>query len=95
MSVNVTLDLRVTGLSDGQSEGAVAAIAAVLKQHDIAREIVLSEVDGEIRGTTPYPMIISRAWQWKPIVEADLAAAVAAVAPAAAVSVTWDSPDEA
>ena len=95
MSVNVTLDLRVTGLSDGQREAAVAAIAAVLQQHDIERDIVLSEVDGEIRGTTPYAMIISRAWEWEPLVEADLAASVAAVAPAATVSVVWDSPDEA
>jgi hypothetical protein len=95
MSVNLTLSLRVAGLSGDQSEAVAAAIGAVLKQHDIERDVVLSAVDGELRGTTPYPMIISRSWEWCPRVEADIASAVATVAPAATPSVTWDSPDEA
>ena len=95
MSVNLTLHLRVAGLSGDQSGTVAAAIGAVLKQHDIERDIVLSEVDGELRGTTPYPMIISRSWEWCPRVEADIATAVATVAPAAIAAITWDSPDEA
>jgi hypothetical protein len=95
MSVNLTLDLRVAGLAGDQGDTVAAAIGAVCQQHDIERDVVLSVVDGELRGATPYPMIISRAWKWRPLVEADIVAAVASVAPDAVASFTWGSPDEA
>ncbi len=94
MSVNLTLNFRVGGLADDASTPVLEAIQAVLRQHGIARDVTLTIVDGEIRGVTPYPMIISRSYEWCPRVESDLSAAVAVVAPSAVPEITWDSPDQ-
>jgi hypothetical protein len=94
MSVNLTMDLRITGVPAELQDAALKAVGGVLRQHGIERDVVLGTVEGELRGVTPYPMIISRSYEWCPRVESDLAAAVAAVVPSAVPKITWDSPDQ-
>jgi len=94
MSVNLKLQLRVSNVPDEATEPVLDAVKAVLVERQIANDVVLTARTGEVHGVTPYPMIISRSYLWCPEVEADLTAAVAAVAPAAKCEITWDSPDE-
>ncbi len=94
MSVNLTMELRIADVPADAGAPVLDAVRAVLRLHDIERDVVLAFADGTISGTTPYPMIISRSYLWCPKVEADLAAAVAAVAPNLAPEITWGYPDE-
>lgn len=94
MSVNLTLRFRVSNVPPEATESVLDAVQAVLVKRQIAGDVVLTAVADEVHGVTPYPMIISRSYLWCPKVEADLADAVAAVAPGAKCEITWDSPDE-
>ncbi len=94
MSVNLTLQLHISNIPAETTESVLDAAKAVLVEHQIANDVVLTARTGEVQGITPYPMIISRSYLWCPKVEADLTAAVAALAPDAKCEITWDSPDE-
>jgi hypothetical protein len=94
MSVNLTLELTVGGMPADSIDPMLEAIGAVLRKRQIDQDVVLSTVAGEVRGVTPYPMIISRSYEWCPEVEADITAAVAEVAPGVTPVITWGSPDE-
>lgn len=91
VSINVNLSLRVTGANGPE---VADAIEGVLRKHGVDGDVLLARADEGIAGATPYPLIISRFGSWSEEFEADLRAAVAAVAPDVGVELAWDFPDE-
>ena len=90
VSINVSLVLRVDG---GEAE-VTEAVRAVLRKHDVDRDVALTYADHTLTGSTPYPLIISRFGAWSEEFETDLRTAVANAAPSAAVDLAWHFPNE-
>ena len=91
VSINVNLFLTVTGAGGPE---IVDTIEGVLRKHAVDGDVYLSDTGDRVVGETPFPLIITGFGQWSEAFEADLTAAVAAVAPAAEVELAWDFPDE-
>ncbi|MFI9050433.1 hypothetical protein [Streptomyces sp. NPDC053427] len=99
MSVNIDLEITVTGPLDAeQAERIADALNDVAQdegiQHDIS--FVVDEWEGriEVVGGTEYPLIITRFGQWQPTFESRVHGAVQAVALAAKADIKWGYPDD-
>jgi hypothetical protein len=91
VSVNVNLSFSVT---DAGGPEVIEVVEGVLRKHSVDGDVRLTYADDRLTGDTPYPLIISRFYAWHEEFEADLTAAVTAVAPSAHVELAWDFPDE-
>jgi hypothetical protein len=94
VSVNVKLSLQVACPSGSDAAAdVVAALRQLFVQKGIDDDVVLAEDHGTVNGRTPYPLIISRFYQWRGTFEDAIRSTVTGVAPDAAVTIDWDYPD--
>lgn len=77
MSVNLVMTIRVAGYDTGREEQIKSAILAVLEAEEVDEEFdELSCRDGVMTTETPFPVVVSRSYEWVPKVRDALGAAV-------------------
>jgi hypothetical protein len=100
MSVNLELNLTISGLADqAQADRLLEAMNTLLREYGVDGDLMLWVEQGastgpSIVGGTPYPLIISRSYEWRPAFEAAVEGLVEKVAPPAEVEFAWSWPDE-
>jgi len=77
MSVNLLLTIEVRGHDRAREKEIRAAIAGLLEKEGLEQDFgKLAAKDGALRASTPAPVIISASYEWLPVVQKALAAAV-------------------
>ncbi|MFD9867051.1 hypothetical protein ACFXI8_25195 [Streptomyces niveus] len=98
MSVNIHLSLRVDELESlAQAETVKSALAEVLREHSIDRDVRLRKFREPISvkvTTGRWPLSVRGFGVWSTAFERDVTEAVHGVVPSAAIDVEWGYPDE-
>ena len=88
---------RYGALTPGQVDAVHRAIAELLRKHGIADDITLDTGEDAsgftVDGSAPWPIIISRAYDYMPSLAADFEQTVAAAMPTATVTFEWTYAD--
>ena len=70
-----------------------AALRGLFAREGIEDDVAVRGENGAVVARTPYPLIISRMYQWRGPFEDAIRSAVHTVAPDAVVAIEWDYPD--
>lgn len=90
MSINVNLSLVADLPSDERAEAVRAALARILVEESLDRDVDLDRRGRVVTGRTPYPVIISSFHAWHGPFEEKLRAAVG---PDGTLALDWTFPD--
>jgi hypothetical protein len=99
MSVNVMLSFMVTNIADeAQAKSVTDVLDALVRDENLHGQVGLGWSFDRgvyfVSGETDYPVGISRFYLWRPHFESAFKERVTDAAPAAAVEISWDYPDE-